>query len=109
MRKVRLNGQRKIGKPVTVKGRVAIAAKGNPYNYRWQKERRVFLREHPFCVHCLEEKGLYVASTVVDHIIPHQGDQRLFWDKETNWQALCAECHNSWKAKQESAMGFRAR
>jgi 5-methylcytosine-specific restriction protein A len=30
---------------------------------------------------------------VVDHIIPHRGDQYLFWDQE-NWQALCKDCHD---------------
>jgi len=32
-------------------------------------------------------------ATVVDHIIPHRGDERLFWD-ETNWQPLCKQCHD---------------
>jgi 5-methylcytosine-specific restriction protein A len=25
---------------------------------------------------------------VVDHIVPHRGDKKLFWDS-SNWQALC--------------------
>lgn len=33
-------------------------------------------------------------ATVVDHIVPHRGDDRLFWDEE-NWQALCKNCHDS--------------
>ncbi|EXU58072.1 HNH endonuclease family protein [Acinetobacter baumannii 24845_10] len=43
------------------------------------------------CVYC-EAKGLVVVATVVDHIIPHRGDQEIFWD-EMNWQALCSKCH----------------
>lgn len=35
-----------------------------------------------------------MAATVVDHIIPHRGDQKLFWDR-SNWQALCKSCHDS--------------
>ena len=35
----------------------------------------------------------YVRATVVDHIIPHRGDQKLFWD-QNNWQALCKSCHD---------------
>ena len=31
--------------------------------------------------------------TVVDHIVPHRGDARLFWD-EDNWQPLCKSCHD---------------
>lgn len=32
-------------------------------------------------------------ATVVDHIKPHRGDKILFWD-ESNWQALCKQCHD---------------
>lgn len=35
-----------------------------------------------------------MKATVVDHIVPHRGDDRLFWDEE-NWQALCKNCHDS--------------
>lgn len=31
--------------------------------------------------------------TVVDHIVPHRGDQKLFWDRG-NWQPLCEHHHN---------------
>lgn len=34
------------------------------------------------------------AASVVDHIVPHKQDQRLFWDSENNWQSLCAAHHN---------------
>jgi len=34
-----------------------------------------------------------VLGTQTDHIIPHRGDQALFWD-ETNWQRLCLPCHS---------------
>jgi hypothetical protein len=30
---------------------------------------------------------------VVDHIVPHGGDQTLFWDA-ANHQTLCEPCHN---------------
>ena len=30
---------------------------------------------------------------LLDHIIPHRGDQKLFWD-EQNWQPLCKDCHD---------------
>ena len=30
---------------------------------------------------------------LLDHIIPHRGDQRLFWD-QTNWESLCKGCHD---------------
>jgi len=62
------------------------------YNYRWQKARRYFLKKHPLCEICKAE-GRLTAATVVDHIIPHRGDKRLFWNKD-NWQALCKRCHD---------------
>ena len=37
--------------------------------------------------------GMLTPATVVDHVIPHRGDQKLFWD-EDNWQALCKSCHD---------------
>ena len=30
---------------------------------------------------------------LLDHIIPHRGDQKLFWDR-SNWQPLCEHHHN---------------
>jgi 5-methylcytosine-specific restriction enzyme A len=38
------------------------------------------------------ELGLVTDATQTDHVIPHRGDARLFWDEENNWQALCAPC-----------------
>lgn len=57
------------------------------YNSAWQKARRCYLMVHPICVKCGQ------PATEVDHIIPHRGDMKLFWDS-TNWQPLCHECHS---------------
>ena len=38
-------------------------------------------------------EGKVVPAIVVDHIIPHRGNQRLFWDMK-NWQPLCKDCHD---------------
>lgn len=73
------------------------------YNYRWQKARERHLSCNPLCVMCLEER-LISAATVVDHRVPHRGDQSLFWD-ESNWQSLCATHHSSTKQRQENAAG----
>lgn len=102
MRKIRLRQIRKHYTDAPTKGRLAVAAKGNPYNYRWQQQRAIYLMENPFCVMC-RAKGLYVSATVVDHIIPHQGDQRLFWDKN-NLQPLCAPCHDGPKQRADWRM-----
>ena len=45
---------------------------------------------------------MFVPATVVDHIVPHKGDMALFWDK-SNWQGLCAHCHNSHKQRREKS------
>ncbi|WP_328595995.1 HNH endonuclease signature motif containing protein [Aureimonas psammosilenae] len=39
-------------------------------------------------------------STVVDHIIPHRMDLKLFW-RRSNWQPLCQPCHSSQKQAEE--------
>ena len=62
------------------------------YDSRWRKVRKVFLQAHPLCVECQKE-GRFVKATVVDHVMPHRGDQKLFWD-QSNWQPLCKQCHD---------------
>ncbi len=47
------------------------------YDYRWQKARERYLRDHPLCVYC-ERNGRTAAASVVDHIISHRGDKELF-------------------------------
>ncbi len=69
------------------------------YGYRWQQARKRFLSAHPLCVYCKRDGRVTVAE-VVDHITPHRGDQKLFWD-QNNWQALCSSCHSSIKQKEE--------
>jgi 5-methylcytosine-specific restriction protein A len=44
-------------------------------------------------------KGRIEPSTTVDHIIPHRGDQTLFWD-ERNWSASCKRCHDAKTARE---------
>ncbi len=41
---------------------------------------------------------------VCDHIVPHKGDQRLFWDPE-NRQTLCEHCHNRKTALEDGGFG----
>lgn len=79
--------------------RGSSAARG--YGGRWQKARSTFLQQHPLCRNH-ESRGLVVAATVVDHIVPHRGDQKLFWDT-SNWQALCKQCHDSDKQRLEKS------
>lgn len=71
------------------------------YGTRWQKARATFLMRHPLCV-CHLANGKVEPAGVVDHIVPHKGDQSLFWDSG-NWQALCDDCHKRIKASVEDA------
>lgn len=62
------------------------------YDSKWRNARLGFLRKHPLCVHCHAEGKVGVA-TEVDHIVPHRGDKKLFWDRK-NWQGLCKPHHS---------------
>lgn len=74
------------------------------YGYKWQKAREGWLNAHPLCAYC-EKQGRITSGVVVDHIEPHRGDMKLFWDR-TNWQTLCPPCHDSVKKAEE--VGFPA-
>ena len=69
------------------------------YNQRWRTERKYYLAMHPICVEC-EKNGRIKAASVVDHIVPHRGDYKRFWDRR-NWQPLCKRCHDSKTARGE--------
>lgn len=76
-------------------GRRRGTAHERGYTAAWQKEAKEFLRQHDFI--CAECGGI---ATVVDHIVPHRGDEKLFWDP-TNLQPLCVKCHNEKTARGE--------
>ena len=60
--------------------------------------RAAFLAQHPLCAAC-QAQGRVVRATVVDHVVPHRGDQVLFWD-ETNWAPACKPCHDAKTARE---------
>ncbi len=62
-----------------------------------------YLAKHPLCQSCMLQ-GKWIAATVVDHIKPHKGDKKLFWDS-SNWQPLCASCHSRKTAKEDGWFG----
>ena len=68
------------------------------YGSAWRKARREFLAYHPACCVCGAE------ATVVDHTIPHQGDEYLFWDRG-NWRAMCSHHHNQSTARDDGGFG----
>ncbi len=70
--------------------RGSAASRG--YDSKWRRAREQYLRENPLCVTHLADEHV-VAASVVDHIVPHKGDSKLFWSR-SNWQALCKPCHD---------------
>ncbi len=70
------------------------------YGHAWRKARKGHIRNHPICVLCWLE-GIVTPATVVDHIKPHRGDPKLFWDRN-NWQSLCKRHHDSKTAREDS-------
>jgi 5-methylcytosine-specific restriction protein A len=66
--------------------RPSAAARG--YDSDWRRRRAEFLAEHTECARCSE------PSRIVDHITPLSAGGA---DDESNWQALCKQCHDSWK------------
>jgi len=85
-------------------------ANAQGYTYKWQQSSRRFLLRYRLCgdrpnsqppvmSECWTRRqrhpyqGVTVA-TVVDHVVPHRGDMRSFWDHQHNWQALCKTCHD---------------
>lgn len=58
------------------------------YDGIWEKYRMKFLEVNPNCYACGSK------ATVVDHIQPHKGDEKLF-KKTDNHLPLCFKCHNT--------------
>ena len=69
---------------------------------RWRAMRNmVLLRDLFQCRICKRVEG-NTSLLVCDHIVPHHGDERLFWD-ETNLRCLCKPCHDSVKQAEDKA------
>lgn len=66
---------------------------------RWQRLRQAQLTAEPCCKYC-DAAGRVTAATIVDHIVPHKGDEALFFDPD-NLQSLCKSHHDSTKQREE--------
>jgi 5-methylcytosine-specific restriction endonuclease McrA len=70
------------------------SARERGYDTKWQKESKAYLAkpENRFCA-C----GCGRLADMVDHIVPHRGDRKLFWSR-SNWQPMASSpCHSSKK------------
>ena len=70
---------------------------------RWRRLRADQLRTEPLCAECLRE-GRLTDATECDHIIPHKGDKRLFFDRK-NLQSLCKKHHSAKTAREDGGFG----
>ena len=66
----------------------------------WRALRAACLRAHPLCRLCAA-RGLLVAATVVDHIVPIKDGGERF--EANNLQGLCVSCHNAKTARETAA------
>jgi 5-methylcytosine-specific restriction enzyme A len=92
--------------------RVSSSRRG--YGHKWREARIHFLRAHPLCecTECQAGRLRTTPATVVDHIVAHKGDMKLFWDRN-NWQAMSKPCHDKktaledgrWSARQSTTGG----
>lgn len=82
-----------------------LTAHARGYTRRWDRDAKAFRARYPLCgmrpngqppvmSQCHEAQRV-TAATVTDHVIPHRGDQQLFWDAAHNWQSLCDACHGA--------------
>ena len=72
------------------------------YSRRWEAAARAFRAQYPLCgmrpgglspvMSQCHDQGRVSPAEQVDHVVPHRGDQALFWDREGNWQSLCRAC-----------------
>ncbi len=65
---------------------------------KWKRWAKRFLARHPMCMDC-GDLGVTQPATDVDHIKPHRGDEKLFWDWN-NLQGLCKPCHSRKTARE---------
>lgn len=78
------------------------SARARGYTRRWEAARKRFLVKYPLCgmrpgerppvMSKCHDEGRLEAGKQVDHVVPHRGNDALFWDEENNWQTLCATC-----------------
>jgi len=70
---------------------------------QWDRLRDAQLAKDPFCAECRGEHLLTPAS-VADHIKPHKGDPKLFYDAD-NLQSMCKQHHDRKTAKEDGGFG----
>ena len=87
--------------------RASAAERG--YGWRWQRASERYRRANPLCAECARRgitRSCVGKEGATDHIVPHRGDMKLFWDRD-NWQGLCVPCHNAKSATERWGGGVK--
>ena len=80
------------------------SARERGYTSAWDKAADSHRTRSPLCIYC--EMGAwgdpprFTPATLVDHLIPHRGDQDIFWRK-SDWISACKPCHDGPKQAAE--------
>ena len=74
------------------------SSRARGYTRKWEEARAAFLKTHRQCVAC------GAPATVVDHVTPHKGDRKLFWDR-ANWAPMCTPCHGRKTVREDGGFG----
>ena len=90
-------------KPKPKDNRESASKRG--YGARWRLLRHRHLSKEPLCRECLSTNKITIA-TVVDHIIPHKGDMKLFYASD-NRQSLCKFHHDTKTAREDGGFGHK--
>jgi 5-methylcytosine-specific restriction enzyme A len=64
------------------------SARQRLYDSEWERERAVWLKDHPRCAEC------GAPAKEVHHSIPHRGNPAIFWDR-SKWVSLCRAHHSA--------------
>lgn len=71
---------------------------------RWKLRRAAQLKREPKCRYCAA-MGKSRIATVANHVIPHRGDEYLFWHGKL--ESVCKACHDA-RVQRAEVHGFDA-
>lgn len=73
-------------------------------NTAWRKMRDTYMKEHPICQRCLDEKGKITPATDIHHKVSPFKNGAVNWAlllDYDNLMAVCKECHGQLHAAQQ--------
>ena len=79
-----------------VYGKKRKSARKRGYTASWDAAAKAHRAGEPLCQYCLKLDGRVTAAALVDHLYPHKGNMRLFWDR-IFWISSCRNCHDVMK------------